>query len=119
MASEKIDPGTKSEKDHTSNPAFYLSSSDHPGTPLIASVLKGPNYRTWARAMKTALRAKMKLGFIDGTIKKPTIGSKDFPNWEKTDSMVVTPSTPTYIYSNSLLVVSPSCHQSLKELFHK
>nr|KYP64167.1 hypothetical protein KK1_018757 [Cajanus cajan] len=104
MTSEKIDPWTKSEKHHTSNPAFYLSSSDNPGTPLVASVLKGPNYRTWARAMKTALRAKMKLGFIDGTIKKPTIGSRDFPNWEKTDSMVM---------AWLINVVEPSLHGSI------
>jgi hypothetical protein len=38
--------------------------------------------------MKMALRAKVKLGFIDGTIKKLGAQSTDYFNWERADSMV-------------------------------
>ncbi|PNX90903.1 hypothetical protein L195_g047031, partial [Trifolium pratense] len=101
MASEQIDPGkSKSEKTHTSDEEkspvaltptspYYLSSSDNPGTPLVSVTLKGENHRTWARSMKTALRAKVKLGFIDGTITKPGKKTADYLNWEKADSMVM------------------------------
>lgn len=57
----------------TQNPAYFLSYSDNPGIPLVAATLNGDNYRTWSRSMKTALRAKTKLGFIDGSITKPLI----------------------------------------------
>lgn len=39
--------------------------------------------------MRTALRAKTKLGFIDGSIRKPALQSEDFYQWEKADSMVM------------------------------
>jgi hypothetical protein len=101
MASEQVDPGkSESEKTHTSGEGkspvaltptspYYLSPSDNPGTPLVAATLKGENHRTWACSMKTALRAKMKLGFIDGTITKPGKKTADYLNWEKADSMVM------------------------------
>lgn len=73
----------------TNTSPYYLGSSDNPGTPLVATTLKGENHRNWARSMRTALRAKSKLGFIDGSIKKPTKTSPDFYNWEKADSMVM------------------------------
>lgn len=52
-------------------------------------MLNGDNYCTWARSMKIALRAKTKLGFVDGTIKKPASNSEDYAQWEKADSMVM------------------------------
>lgn len=39
--------------------------------------------------MKTALRAKVKLSFVDGSIKKPARNSTDFSSWEKADFMVM------------------------------
>nr|KYP54474.1 hypothetical protein KK1_000662 [Cajanus cajan] len=38
--------------------------------------------------MKTSLRAKTKIGFIDGSIKKPPAKFLEFIYWEKADSMV-------------------------------
>ncbi|KAJ1419535.1 Gag-polypeptide of LTR copia-type [Sesbania bispinosa] len=73
----------------TASSPFYISPSDNPGTPLVVVPLKGDNYRNWARSMKTALRAKMKLGFVDGTIKKPLTTSPEYHAWERTVSMVI------------------------------
>nr|KYP49082.1 hypothetical protein KK1_029204 [Cajanus cajan] len=107
MASERDNPVTNTEvedesekKIHTSNDRksasiitpnspFYLSPLDNPGTPLVAVLLNGDNYRTWARSMRMALRAKTKLGFIDGSIKRPTSHKEDYLNWEEADSMVM------------------------------
>jgi hypothetical protein len=80
---------TKSTSAVTNTSPYYLGPSDNPGTPLVATTLKGENHRNWARSMRTALRAKSKLGFIDGSIKKPAKTSPDFYNWEKADSMVM------------------------------
>nr|KYP65216.1 hypothetical protein KK1_011447 [Cajanus cajan] len=68
---------------------YYLSSLDNLGTPLVATTLKGDNYRTWARSMRTTLHAKSKLAFIDGIMKKPMFHSQDFQVLEKTNSMVL------------------------------
>lgn len=37
-----------------------------PGAILISQSLNSENYPSWARAMKMALDAKNKLGFVDG-----------------------------------------------------
>ncbi|KAJ1440766.1 Gag-polypeptide of LTR copia-type [Sesbania bispinosa] len=89
MALERKDQGPDNEmgKKITASSPFYLSPSDNPGTPLVVVPLKGDNYRNWARSMKTALRAKMKLGFVDGMIKKPLTTSPEYHAWERTDSM--------------------------------
>lgn len=87
-ASGNNEMGKKNASIITPSSPYYLGSSDNPGTPLVAVALKGENYRNWARSMKTALRAKSKLGFIDGSIEKPAFGSSDFLDWEKVDSMV-------------------------------
>ncbi|KAJ1418269.1 Zinc finger, CCHC-type superfamily [Sesbania bispinosa] len=101
MASELQNetPGTDtSGKTHTSagitmqsitpSSPYYLGASDNPGTTLVTVPLTGNNYRNWAHSMRTTLRAKTKLGFIDGTIKKPPVGSTELFHWEKADSMV-------------------------------
>ncbi|KAL0358032.1 UNVERIFIED_CONTAM: hypothetical protein Scaly_1488900 [Sesamum calycinum] len=38
---------------------------------LVSTPLTGKNYLNWSHAIKRLLRAKMKLGFIDGTLVKP------------------------------------------------
>jgi len=53
-------------KDH-SNP-FFLHHGETPGAILVSQPLTKDNYPTWARAMKMALDAKSKLGFIYGSI---------------------------------------------------
>ncbi|XP_050909239.1 uncharacterized protein LOC127123015 [Lathyrus oleraceus] len=73
----------------TNTSPYYLSPSDNPGTPLVVAMLKGENYRNWACSMRTTLRAKNKLGFIDAAIKKPARTNLDFYNWVRADSMVM------------------------------
>src|SRR5262249_34421622 len=47
------------------------------------------NYLPWSRAMVIALRAKDKLGLVDGKCGKPEPTSADFDKWHKADSMVI------------------------------
>ncbi|XP_021732651.1 uncharacterized protein LOC110699455 [Chenopodium quinoa] len=52
-------------------------------------MLKGDNYEEWSRSLRNNLRAKKKLGFIDGTIKVPDVKSPDFDQWGIVNSMLV------------------------------
>lgn len=51
--------------------------------------LKGDNYDEWARAMRNALQAKKKLGFVDGTLTKPKDDSAYAEDWWVVNSMLV------------------------------
>lgn len=59
--------------DDPSNPAnpLFLHPSDIPGAIFVANLLNGENYISWSRSMRTALLTKNKLGFIDGSLKRP------------------------------------------------
>ena len=68
---------------------YFLSASDNPGTIITQVQLRGTNYDEWARAMRTALRAKKKFGFVDGTVKPPADDSADLEDWWMVNSMLV------------------------------
>ncbi|XP_058783902.1 uncharacterized protein LOC131658649 [Vicia villosa] len=102
MASEHDDPQKieSEKKSHTSyndknslvvtpSSPYYVSSLDNPGTPLVAALLNGRNYKIWPRSMKMVLCAKMKLGFVDRTITNPGKQNADYQKWEGADSMVM------------------------------
>ncbi|KAK4382735.1 Retrovirus-related Pol polyprotein from transposon RE2 [Sesamum angolense] len=69
---------------------LQLHGSDHPGMVLVSAPLTGNNYLNWSFGVKRALRAKMKLGFIDGTSIKPNANHPHFEQWIRVDSMVTT-----------------------------
>lgn len=64
----------------------------------------GDYYATWAKATRQVLRAKYKLGFIDGTLEKPEPSLDDFDSWDICNNMIA-----SWIY-NSL---DKSLHKSL------
>ncbi|KAF7837340.1 uncharacterized protein G2W53_005822 [Senna tora] len=66
---------------------WALLNSDQPGMSLVVSQLTSTNFLGWSTAIKTALEAKGKLGFIDRTIEEPT-DEEDHWKWKKADSMV-------------------------------
>ncbi|KAG8654298.1 hypothetical protein MANES_05G119167v8 [Manihot esculenta] len=65
-----------------------LQASDHPGMSLVSAPLLGPNFRSWSRAVRIALGAKMKLGFIEGIFSAPSKDSEGYEQWKKCDFMV-------------------------------
>ncbi|KAL5554930.1 hypothetical protein UlMin_037166 [Ulmus minor] len=73
--------------DDSSSP-FFLNNGDHPGLNLVSHPLTGSNYHTWRRAMIMALTAKNKIGFVDGTIPKPSPNDLLFSIWCRCNSMV-------------------------------
>lgn len=68
---------------------YALFSSDNPGALITSVQLKGDNYNEWAMEMGNALRAKKKMGFIDGTLPKPSEDSTELEAWLSVNSMIV------------------------------
>lgn len=51
--------------------SYYLHPSKNPGLVLISQPLTEDNFSSWHRTMLMALDRKNKVGFIDGSLKKP------------------------------------------------
>ncbi|GKB96495.1 retroelement pol polyprotein-like protein [Tanacetum coccineum] len=77
----------KGPKDGAAGSPYYLGSNDNPGNIITQVQLRGPNYKEWARAMKTSLWARRKFSFIDETIKQPTEAS-ELEDWWTVQSML-------------------------------
>ncbi|KAH0692695.1 hypothetical protein KY290_023284 [Solanum tuberosum] len=54
---------------------YTMQPTDNPGVFLVTCLLIQDNYSTWRRAMKNSLLAKSKLGFVDGSLQRPTSNS--------------------------------------------
>ena len=54
----------------TQNP-YFLHPSDSPRAIIASIKFDGKNYELWESAVRTPLRSKNKLGFIDGMISRP------------------------------------------------
>ncbi|KAF5453898.1 hypothetical protein F2P56_023610 [Juglans regia] len=69
---------------------YRLDHGDSPSITLVADLLTTENYTTWSHAMKRALRAKNKLGFIDDTLTKPSFPADPLIDlWNRCNDMVV------------------------------
>lgn len=75
--------------DDASSP-YYCHHGDSPNSVLVSQLLHGKNYHTWSRSMIMALTAKNKIGFIDGSITKPssTTDALHCP-WIRSNNMVL------------------------------
>ncbi|KAF7813102.1 uncharacterized protein G2W53_034078 [Senna tora] len=76
---------TKGSKDDI--PAYSLHNSDNPGMSLVTTPLDGRNYLSWSIAVRTALEAKDKIGFVDGSI-QALEDSAEYKKWKAVDSMI-------------------------------
>ncbi|KAJ0576816.1 putative retrotransposon Copia-like protein [Helianthus annuus] len=54
----------------------------------VNDALSDKNYADWVQEMENFLFAKNKIGFIDGSIKKPETTSKDYMAWMRSDAMI-------------------------------
>ena len=69
---------------------YYLNNGDHPGIKIVPDPLTGDNYQSWRRSMTTALSAKNKLGFVNGTISQPNDESDPlFLDWQRCNDLVL------------------------------
>ena len=82
-------PSTHTKMIEPSSP-LYLHPSDNPGATITTCVFNGENYDMWEKAVKNALRAKNKLGIIDGTVNKPKgEDGNELNAWEACNSMII------------------------------
>ncbi|KAK2995728.1 hypothetical protein RJ640_016680 [Escallonia rubra] len=58
-------------------------------THLVSTPLTGGNYIAWCQAMSLALLARDKLGFVDGTIIKPSEEDPDLSSWKESNHLVL------------------------------
>ncbi|XP_041995744.1 uncharacterized protein LOC121745866 [Salvia splendens] len=74
-------------EDHTS--PYYLHPSDNPSLQLVSQVLIGSKFINWSRSVTTALVAKNKIQFVDGSLLRPQDDDLLFSAWIRCNSMVV------------------------------
>ncbi|XP_062115983.1 uncharacterized protein LOC133830089 isoform X1 [Humulus lupulus] len=76
--------------DDPSDP-YYLHHADNPGNVLVSKLLTGQdNYTAWSRAMMLSISVKNKLGFLDGSISKPSSSDSLLYNaWLRNNNMVI------------------------------
>lgn len=65
----------REEKSASQASSLFLQPSD--GMVLVSAPLDGSNFLAWSRAMKMALMAKDKLGFVTGRCLMPDPDSDD------------------------------------------
>lgn len=67
---------------------FFLGPQDHPGDFLTPTWLTADNYDQWASDMQTALEARRKFVFLDGTITSPPPPCKS-SDWNTIHAMLI------------------------------
>jgi len=83
---------------------LYLHPNENSAVALVSPVLDINNYHSWSRSMITALIAKNKLEFVDGSAPEPAKGEDTYQTWRRCNNMVV-----SWIVHS----VSPSIRQSI------
>ena len=68
---------------------YYLHPIENPATTLVSSVLNSKNYNLWSRSMLTALSAKNKVEFVDGSIQGYPSNHTLYTIWKRCNNMVV------------------------------
>uniref|UniRef100_A0A2N9HV86 Uncharacterized protein n=1 Tax=Fagus sylvatica TaxID=28930 RepID=A0A2N9HV86_FAGSY len=69
---------------------YYLNNGDNLGIRIVPDPLTGDNYQAWRRSMTTALSAKNKLGFVNGTILQPNdVSDPLFSDWQRCNDLVL------------------------------
>ncbi|KAK4275938.1 hypothetical protein QN277_018948 [Acacia crassicarpa] len=68
---------------------YYLHPNENPSLILVSPVLSGPNYHSWARAMRMALISKNKICFLDSSSSVPQKTDPLYSAWERSNMMVL------------------------------
>ena len=68
---------------------LYLHPSENPTLSLVSLVLESQNYHSWSKSFATALSAKNKMQFIDGSTPKPEKTDPMYQAWKRCNNMVV------------------------------
>ncbi|XP_010451106.1 PREDICTED: uncharacterized protein LOC104733201 [Camelina sativa] len=83
---------------------YYLHPVDSTGQVQTPILLNGVNYERWSKLMLNSLRTKRKLGFVNGTLKRPTNNPDEEEKWDMVNAMII-----GWIYNS----VEPKLRQSI------
>ncbi|XP_050217232.1 uncharacterized protein LOC126668060 [Mercurialis annua] len=73
-----------------SNHPLFLHHSDQPGAILVSQQLVEDNFTTWQESMLMALTIKNKVGFVTGSLPRPTDNPTEELQWERCTVLVKT-----------------------------
>lgn len=65
---------------------YHLNSNDNTGQVLTPILLNGTNYERWSKLMLNALQTKRKVGFLNGSLKRPAGDGEDAERWDMVNS---------------------------------
>ncbi|XP_074295987.1 uncharacterized protein LOC141623716 [Silene latifolia] len=68
---------------------FYVHPTNLSTQQLSSNVFDGTGFGSWRRSMLIGLSVKNKIGFVDGTLPKPTSGATKIRQWERCNDMVI------------------------------
>jgi len=67
---------------------YYLHPGENLAIALVFPILDLTNYNSWSRSMLTALSAKNKIEFVDGSIQKCASNHPFHAAWRRCNNMV-------------------------------
>ncbi|XP_074299668.1 uncharacterized protein LOC141630800 [Silene latifolia] len=74
--------------DQSKSQSYSMVHVEHTGASITPITFNGRNYDEWSRTFQLALMAKGKLGYIDGSISKPSETSSDHGSWCSSNALV-------------------------------
>ena len=68
---------------------FTENTSSNTTLQITAHKLNGKNFLRWSRSVQMVIRGKGRMGYLNGTVKKPAEDDPTFPMWDTQNSMVM------------------------------
>lgn len=90
MAIESTENPQNSQIDPSSDPSnpYYVHPSDSQFR-IANEKFNGSGFNDWKRSVIISLSSKNKLGFIDGSISKPTVNASLLKCWSRVNSTII------------------------------
>ncbi|XP_052626898.1 uncharacterized protein LOC128133479 [Lactuca sativa] len=87
--SGSIPSGSGKDESINFDDPLYIHPSDNAITSIVTTKLTGnENFRLWKSSISRALKARNKLGFIDGTLKKTSVDESKKSKWDRANAVV-------------------------------
>ncbi|XP_073223517.1 uncharacterized protein [Cicer arietinum] len=68
---------------------YFMHPSDNPSVALVSPPLSASNYHSWSPSMIVALRSKNKLGFVNGSLPRPSDLDRLSMAWDHCNTMLM------------------------------
>ena len=68
---------------------FTENTSSNTTLQITTHKVNGKNFLQWSRSLRMVIRGKGRIGYLNGTAKKPIEDNPTFPTWDAQNSMVM------------------------------